>query len=60
MMTVELPTAPNRRHPLMADEGFPVSGDRLREVTYDNHPTQPFHIGDVLWPLMRGDESEGA
>lgn len=59
MMTVELPEAQDQRHWLMADEGFPVSGDRLRESVYDNHPTQPFRLGDVLWPLMRGAETEG-
>lgn len=36
------------------EEGYPVSGDKLRVHTFDDHPTQPFRFGDVLWPLLAG------
>lgn len=35
------------------EDGYPVSGDRIREFVYDPHPTQPFRMGDVLWPRLR-------
>jgi hypothetical protein len=38
-----------KRHPLMADEGFPVSGDAIRAWLYDSHETHPFRMPELLW-----------
>lgn len=43
---------PTDRPFLMADEGYPVSGDAIRAHVYDSHPTQPFRMPDLLWPAV--------
>lgn len=40
-------------HMMLAGEaGTPVSGDGIRRQIYDPHPTHPFRMGDLLWPML--------
>lgn len=43
-----LPAVP----PLLAVDGFPVSGDAVRAIVFDPHPTHPFRMPDLLWPAV--------
>lgn len=50
-----------REAPFLAlDDGYPVSGDALRAYVHDPHPTQPFRLGDLLWPLVTDTKGASA
>lgn len=38
--------------PWLALDGLPISGDAIREITYDSHPTHPFRMPELLWAAV--------